>query len=172
MTDDESPRATTSAEQQKLDDFAARLSESQLDANVGQAEIADYWVDERRETHFGPKNQEHETGPYDGLVFLFETTTGKTFTKWLKRPGPDEQGGELFVLLEYLDLQPTDIDNPETVLGERVPVFHDHDEWQIDWEEIDQTVQERRQQEKLQQSQQEMCQSEGPLTKQGSEADE
>lgn len=145
MSRDDTPRATTEQEQNRLADFAARVSESQLDANVGQAEIDDFWVDERKETHFGPKNQEVETGPHDGLVLSLTTTTGKAFSKWLKRPGPDEEGGDLFVLLEYLDLQPTDLSDPSEILGERVPVFHDHDDWKIDWEEVDQTVNQQRQ---------------------------
>lgn len=148
-----------SNEQQKLSDFAAQLSENQLDAEVAQAEIADYWVDERTEEHFGPKNQRVETGPYDGLVFLLETTSGKRFTEWLKRPEPDEKGGDLFVLLEYLDLQPVDLDTPDAVLDERVPVFHDHGDWTIDWEEIDQTLRQRNQQEELQDAQREMGQA-------------
>lgn len=138
MSDNER-KATTDVQQKRLNDFGTAIAEASADHEVGEAEIFDYYVDDRRAEHFD-NDRLVETGPHEGLVVIFKTATGTAFTKWYKKPEPGDDYANLPVLLEYLEVDPHHLDDPTEMVGQRVPICRDHEGWEVDWETIDETV--------------------------------
>ena len=114
--------------QSEINEFVQGMTEQQIDAEAGEAELWDMFVD-------GP-------GDEDGLVMIFETTTGNRFTKWMEQPDPGEQLADLNMILRYMEV---DRREPQTWLGETIPIEYDRhtDEWEINWREIERILAER-----------------------------